>query len=58
MLVDGKLIPADSGKTFANINPATEEVIGEVADAILTSTSIIQECGRPIRRPDKPAVGE
>jgi aldehyde dehydrogenase (NAD+) len=32
MLVDGKLIPADSGKTFANINPATEEVIGQVAD--------------------------
>jgi aldehyde dehydrogenase (NAD+) len=32
MLVDGKLIAADSGQTFANINPATEEVIGQVAD--------------------------
>ena len=32
MLVDGELIPADSGKTFANINPATEEVLGQVAD--------------------------
>ena len=32
MLVDGKLVPADSGKTFANINPATEQVIGQVAD--------------------------
>jgi aldehyde dehydrogenase (NAD+) len=36
MLVDGKLIEADSGKTFANINPATEEVLGEVADASAT----------------------
>jgi aldehyde dehydrogenase (NAD+) len=33
MLVDGKLIDADSGKTFDNINPATEEVLGPVADA-------------------------
>jgi aldehyde dehydrogenase (NAD+) len=33
MLVDGELIEADSGATFANINPATEEVIGQVADA-------------------------
>src|SRR5215212_3186753 len=32
MLVDGKLIDADSGKTFANVNPATEEVLGHVAD--------------------------
>jgi aldehyde dehydrogenase (NAD+) len=33
MLVDGELIGSDSGKTFDNINPATEEVIGPVADA-------------------------
>jgi aldehyde dehydrogenase (NAD+) len=33
MLVDGELIDADSGKTFDNVNPATEEVIGPVADA-------------------------
>ena len=32
MLVDGKLTDSISGKTFPNINPATEEVIGEVAD--------------------------
>ena len=32
MLIDGKLVDAASGKTFANVNPATEEVIGEVAD--------------------------
>jgi len=32
MLIDGKLTDASSGKTFENINPATEEVIGEVAD--------------------------
>ncbi|MCK9905013.1 aldehyde dehydrogenase family protein [Frankia sp. Cpl3] len=33
MLVDGELIEAYSGKTFDNINPATERVIGQVADA-------------------------
>ncbi|HMC40693.1 MAG TPA: aldehyde dehydrogenase family protein, partial [Acidimicrobiales bacterium] len=33
MLVDGELIEADSGRTFDNVNPATEEVLGAVADA-------------------------
>jgi aldehyde dehydrogenase (NAD+) len=33
MLIDGKLVEADSGKTFENVNPATEEVIGQVTDA-------------------------
>ena len=33
MLVDGELIEADSGATFDNVNPATEEVLGPVADA-------------------------
>jgi aldehyde dehydrogenase (NAD+) len=33
MLIDGELVESDSGKTFANVNPATEEVLGEVSDA-------------------------
>src|SRR3954464_10211460 len=33
MLIDGKLVEADSGKTFENVNPATGEVIGTVTDA-------------------------
>src|SRR3954454_6698987 len=33
MLIDGELVEATSGKAFANINPATEEVLGEVTDA-------------------------
>ncbi|CAN5691110.1 aldehyde dehydrogenase family protein [soil metagenome] len=33
MLIDGELIEAASGKRFTNINPATEEVLGQVADA-------------------------
>jgi len=33
ILVDGELINADSGKTFDNINPANEEVLGQVADS-------------------------
>lgn len=33
MLIEGKLTHSDSGRTFENINPATEEVMGVVADA-------------------------
>ena len=33
MLIDGELVDAASGATFDNVNPATEEVIGQVADA-------------------------
>ncbi len=33
MLIDGELVEAASGKRFENINPATEEVLGEVSDA-------------------------
>ena len=32
MLIDGKLVGGEAG-TFKNVNPATEEVLGEVADA-------------------------
>jgi aldehyde dehydrogenase (NAD+) len=33
MLIDGKLVPASDGATYDNVNPATEEVLGQVADA-------------------------
>ena len=32
MLIDGELVPAVSGATYDNVNPATEEVIGVTAD--------------------------
>ena len=32
MLIDGQLVDGEAG-TFANVNPATEEFLGEVADA-------------------------
>ena len=32
MMIDGKLVDGEAG-TFTNINPATEDVLGEVADA-------------------------
>ena len=32
LLIDGKLVDSESGKTFDNVNPATEEVLGVVAD--------------------------
>ena len=50
MLIDGKLVDADSGKTFDNINPATEEVLGQVADA---STAEMQ---RPSTPPGGPST--
>jgi aldehyde dehydrogenase (NAD+) len=33
LLIDGKLVDATGGATFDNVNPATEEVLGQVADA-------------------------
>lgn len=33
MLIDGKLVTAQGDRVYDNINPATEEVIGQVADA-------------------------
>ena len=33
MLIGGELVEASSGARFENVNPATEEVLGEVADA-------------------------
>jgi aldehyde dehydrogenase (NAD+) len=33
MLIDGELVDAGGGRTYDNINPATEESIGPVADA-------------------------
>ncbi|MCU1484152.1 MAG: Aldehyde Dehydrogenase [Actinomycetia bacterium] len=33
LLIDGKLVDATGGGTFDNVNPATEEVLGQVADA-------------------------
>jgi aldehyde dehydrogenase (NAD+) len=32
MLVDGELVEASGGAVFDNVNPATEQVLGEVAD--------------------------
>ncbi len=33
LLIDGELVAATGGRTFTSINPATEEAIGEAADA-------------------------
>ena len=45
MLIDGKLVDSPTGGTFTNINPATEQPIGEVADA--TSSDMDRPSGRP-----------
>ncbi|MFG1924529.1 aldehyde dehydrogenase family protein [Cryptosporangium sp. NPDC048952] len=36
LLIDGELVTAGSGRTFDNLNPATEEVIGAAPDADAT----------------------
>src|SRR6516162_8729271 len=33
MLIDGELVDAEGRRTYDNVNPATEAVIGPVADA-------------------------
>jgi aldehyde dehydrogenase (NAD+) len=33
LYIDGRLVGAASGATFANVNPATDDVLGHVADA-------------------------
>lgn len=38
LLIDGELVSASGGRTFENINPATEEVIGLVPDADVADT--------------------
>ena len=47
MLIDGQLVEADSGKTFDNLNPATEDVLGVTADA---STAEMQRAIDAARR--------
>jgi aldehyde dehydrogenase (NAD+) len=47
MLIDGKLVDAESGQTFANVNPATEEELGQVSDA---STADMQRAIGAARR--------
>jgi aldehyde dehydrogenase (NAD+) len=47
MLIDGTLVDADGGRTYDNINPATEEVIGPVADA---STADMERAVEAARR--------
>jgi aldehyde dehydrogenase (NAD+) len=46
MLIDGKLVEAASGATFDNLNPATEQVLGPVADAGVVDMSRAIEAAR------------
>src|SRR5947209_17391868 len=47
MLIDGELVESATGKHFDNINPATEEILGPVADA---STEDMQRAIAAARR--------
>ncbi len=44
--IDGKWLPAASGKTFPTINPATEEVIAEVAEGDAADINLAVEAAR------------
>jgi aldehyde dehydrogenase (NAD+) len=46
MLIDGQLVEAESGRTFDNVNPATEEVLGPVADGSAADMQRAIQAGR------------
>ena len=46
LLIDGQLTEAQSGKRFDNINPATEEALGAVADASVDDMRLAIEAAR------------
>jgi aldehyde dehydrogenase (NAD+) len=50
LFIDGQWTPARSGKTFATINPATEEVIAQVAEA---DAADVDAAVRAARKPDR-----
>ena len=52
MLIGGTLVPARSGRTFEVVNPATEEIIGVVADG--GAEDLDDALTRPARRSTKP----
>lgn len=47
LLIDGELVAASDGRTFTSLNPATEETIGEAADA---TVSDVERAIRAARR--------
>ena len=50
LLIDGKLTEAESGKRFDNINPATEEVLGPVADGSAEDMAALKASARSAMR--------
>ena len=47
MYIGGQFVPASSGKTFDNCNPATEEVLGQVADGEFAIAEVDPLANRP-----------
>ena len=47
--IDGKWVPAASGKTFATINPATEEEIAQVAEGDAADVDAAAKAARHYR---------
>src|SRR5947209_4686090 len=46
MLIDGRLVEARSGRTFDNVNPATEERLGSVTDAEIADAHLAVAAAR------------
>jgi acyl-CoA reductase-like NAD-dependent aldehyde dehydrogenase len=46
MLIDGHLVAAEGGGLFDNINPATEEVLGQAADGTVGDMERAVEAAR------------
>ena len=52
LLIDGKLVAAETGRTFENVNPATEEVLGRLPTPLRpTCTGPSPRHGAPSTRP-------
>ena len=48
LFIDGELCAAASGKTYPNINPATEEVICEVAEGDAADVDLAVHAARHV----------
>ena len=46
LFIDGNWVPAVSGKTFASINPATEEVLTTIAEADTADVDLAVKAAR------------
>ena len=55
LFIDGQWVPARSGRTFATVNPATEEVIAQVAEGDAADVDAAVRAARAAERRSRAA---